>query len=150
MNFEKYTIKSREVVNNLSGLANEYSHQEINEIHLLNSLLKTEESIVIPLLQKSNVPLRELLKDAESELNKLPKVQGQTNNYLSRDLNDVFIEAEKQALKLQDEFVSVEHLFLALILKGKKSEQLFKRYGITHDNMILALKEVREIGRAHV
>ena len=143
MNFEKYTIKSREVVNNLSGLANEYSHQEINEIHLLNSLLKTEESIVIPLLQKSNVPLRELLKDAESELNKLPKVQGQTNNYLSRDLNDVFIEAEKQALKLQDEFVSVEHLFLALILKGKKSEQLFKRYGITHDNMILALKEVR-------
>ena len=112
-------------------------------INLLNSLLKTEESIVIPLLQKSNVPLRELLKDAESELNKLPKVQGQTNNYLSRDLNDVFIEAEKQALKLQDEFVSVEHLFLALILKGKKSEQLFKRYGITHDNMILALKEVR-------
>lgn len=111
MNFEKYTIKSREVVNNLSGLANEYSHQEINEIHLLNSLLKTEESIVIPLLQKSNVPLRELLKDAESELNKLPKVQGQTNNYLSRDLNDVFIEAEKQALKLQDEFVSVGIFF---------------------------------------
>ena len=71
MNFEKYTIKSREVVNNLSGLANEYSHQEINEIHLINSLLKTEESIVIPLLQKLNVPLRELLSDAETELNKL-------------------------------------------------------------------------------
>lgn len=143
MNFDKYTIKSREVVNNLSGLANEYSHQELNEIHLLNSLLKTEESIVIPLLQKSNVPLRELLKDAEDELNKLPKVQGQTNNYLSRELNEVFMEAEKQAKKLQDEFISVEHLFLALILKGKKSEQLFKRYGITYDNMILALKEVR-------
>lgn len=143
MNFDKYTIKSREVVNNLSGLANEYSHQELNEIHLLNSLLKTEESIVIPLLQKSNVPLREILKDAEDELNKLPKVQGQTNNYLSRELNEVFMEAEKQAKKLQDEFISVEHLFLALILKGKKSEQLFKRYGITYDNMILALKEVR-------
>ena len=143
MNFEKYTIKSREVVNNLSGLANEYSHQEINEIHLLNSLLKTEESIVIPLLQKLNIPLRELISGAEDQLNKLPKIQGQTQNYLSRDLNDIFLEAEKQAKKLQDDFVSVEHLFLALILKGKKSEQLFKRYGITYDAVMLALKEVR-------
>jgi len=89
MNFEKYTIKSREVVNNLSGLANEYSHQEINEIHLLNSLLKTEESIVIPLLQKINTPLRDLIRDAESQLNTLPKVQGQAQNYLSRELNEV-------------------------------------------------------------
>lgn len=143
MNFEKYTIKSREVVNNLSGLANEYSHQEINEIHLLNSLLKTEESIVIPLLQKINVPLRDLLADAEVELNKLPKVQGQSQNYLSRDLNDVFLEAEKQAKKLQDDFVSVEHLFLALILKGKKSQQLLKKYGISYDAIMVSLKDVR-------
>ncbi len=143
MNFEKYTIKSREVVNNLSGLANEYSHQEINEIHLLNSLLKTEESIAIPLLQKINIPLRELIRDADNELNKLPKIQGQTQNYLSRELNDIFTEAEQQAKKLQDDFVSVEHLFLALILKGKKSEQLLKKYGITYDAIILALKEVR-------
>lgn len=143
MNFEKYTIKSREVVNNLSGLANEYSHQEINEIHLLNSLLKTEESIVIPLLQKINVPLRELITDADNELNKLPKVQGQTQNYLARDLNEVFLEAENQAKKLQDDFVSVEHLFLALILKGKKSEQLLKKYGISYDAIMLALKDVR-------
>ncbi len=143
MNFEKYTIKSREVVNNLSGLANEYSHQEINEIHLLNSLLKTEESIAIPLLQKINIPLRELIRDADNELNKLPKIQGQTQNYLSRELNDIFTEAEQQAKKLQDDFVSVEHLFLALILKGKKSEQLLKKYGITYDAIMLALKEVR-------
>jgi len=143
MNFDKYTIKSREVVNNLSGLANEYSHQEINEIHLLNSLLKTEESIAIPLLQKINVPLRDFISDAENELNKLPKVQGQSQNYLSRELNDVFVEAEKQAKKLQDDFVSVEHLFLALILKGKKTQQLFKRYGISYDAVMVALKDVR-------
>ncbi|MBI9031646.1 ATP-dependent chaperone ClpB [bacterium] len=143
MNFEKYTIKSREVVNNLSGLANEYSHQEINEIHLLNSLLKTEESIVIPLLQKINTPLRDLIRDAESQLNTLPKVQGQAQNYLSRELNEVFLEAEKEAKKLQDDFISVEHLFLALILKGKKCGQLFKKYGITYDAIMLALKDVR-------
>ncbi len=143
MNFDKYTIKSREVVNNLNLLANEYSHQELTEIHLLMSLLKVEDSIVVSLLQKINCRLKDFINDTKDELLKLSKIEGYTQVYLSKELNDILIEAEKQAKKLQDEYISVEHLFLALLTKAKKTQNLFKKYQIEYDKILVALKEVR-------
>ena len=143
MNIEKYTVKSREVVNNMQLLANENAHQEISELHLMMSLLKTENSIVITILQKLNCPLKSLIYDLENILNKVSSVQGYSQNYLSKELNEVFIEAEKQAKKLQDDFISIEHLFLSLVLKTTKISELFNKYHITYDTVLFSLKEVR-------
>jgi ATP-dependent Clp protease ATP-binding subunit ClpB len=143
MNLERYTIKSREVVNNLQLLANEYSHQELTEIHLLMSLLKTEDSLMLPLLQKIDCPIRELMIEVKKELEKLPQVNGNIQIYLSNDLNNIFIEAEKQAKNLQDDYISVEHILLALVLKARMTDKLFKKYSIEYNSILLALKEIR-------
>lgn len=143
MNLNQYTVKSREVVNNLSVLAGEWGHQEITVWHLLLSLLKTEDSIVLPVLQKAEVNLKSLLADLDHELNSLPRLTGYSQQYLSSELNEVFIEAEKQAKKLQDDYVSVEHIFLALILKGKKTDTLLRKAQITYEKILSVLKEIR-------
>ncbi len=143
MNLNQYTIKSREIVNNLQILANEYGHQEISVFHLFLSLLNTEDSTVLPILQKSEVPIQPLLLDLKLEINALPKLTGYTQHFLSPDLNEVFIEAEKQAKKLQDDYISVEHLYLALILKGKKTDSIFKKYHINYEKTLTVLKDIR-------
>ncbi|HPY97002.1 MAG TPA: ATP-dependent chaperone ClpB [Candidatus Cloacimonadota bacterium] len=143
MNLNKYTIKSREIVENLQILAHEMGHQEITEFHLLMSLLKTEDSIVLPILQKleSNVP--NLVKDVDAELKKIPRVSGYSQIYLSAEVNQIMLEAEKQASKLQDDYVSVEHLFLALLQKANKSAYLIKKYAIDYNKVLLVLKDIR-------
>lgn len=143
MNIEKYTVKSREVINNLQLMANEYSHQEITEIHLFISLLKTEDSIIIPILQKLNCNIKSLSEALNQELNKISKIHGFTQVYLSKELNEIFIESEKQAQKLQDDYISVEHLFLALVLKTKKLNNILNTYNINYDSILIALKDIR-------
>ncbi len=143
MNLNQYTIKSREVIENLQVLTNEYGHQEIGEYHLLTSLLKTEDSIVIPILQKLQCNIPALAGDVESELKRIPRVSGYSQLYLSQEVNNILMEAEKQAKKLQDDYVSVEHIFLALILKAQKSAQLIKKHRIEYDKVLLSLKDIR-------
>jgi len=124
-------------------LAHEMGHQEIGEFHLLMSLLKTEDSIVLPILQKQDCNIGGFAKDIDAELKSLPRVSGYSQVYLSGDLNQIFIEAEKQAKKLQDDYVSVEHLLLALLQKAKKSANLIKKYAIDYNKVLQALKEIR-------
>ena len=111
MNISKFTQKSVEAVQNCEKLAYEYGNQQIDQEHLLVSLLKLEDSLIMKLVTKMGISGGQFLNEAEQALNKLPKVSGGGQVYLSNDLNKVLISAEDEAKAMGDEYVSVEHLF---------------------------------------
>lgn len=143
MNFNQYTQKSKEIVQHLEMLCHEYAHQEINEFHLMISLLSIDESIVIPIFQKLQININQLKQDIIQEIHKIPRVSGNQQIYLSSHVAQIFSEAEKQAKKLQDDYVSVEHILLGLVLKADKSAMLIKKYQISYDQILMILKEIR-------
>ena len=142
MNTQRFTLKSQELVNSTQSLAMTYGNQEITDLHLLLAMLQMEDGLVVPVLQKLEIPLPRLTEAVESSLNKLPKVSG-GEIYLSREMLDIFHQAEKEADQMADEYISLEHLFLALLEKGKAASALLKGMGIKHDNVLRALKEIR-------
>ncbi len=145
MNIQKFTQKSIEAVNQCESLAYEYGNQQIEQEHLLYSLLTIEDSLILKLIQKMGINPQEFVNKAEDALAGLSKVSGSNSRvYVSGDLNKVLIGAEKEAKQLGDEYVSVEHLFLAMIKNADRVvERLFKEYGITRDEFLKALSSVR-------
>ncbi|MDD3464029.1 MAG: ATP-dependent chaperone ClpB [Candidatus Cloacimonetes bacterium] len=142
MNAQKLTLKSQEALQAMQALAEEYGHQEIRDLHLLAALLRQSDSLVLPALQKLEVNLSKLTGDLENALAKLPRVSG-SQVYLSQEVLDVMHQAEKDADKLQDDYISLEHLLLALLEKGKEAGKLLKSMGASPDKLLLALKELR-------
>ena len=142
MNAQKFTLKSQEALQAMQALAEEYGHQEIRDLHLLAALLRQSDSLVLPALQKLEVNLSKLTGDLENALAKLPRVSG-SQVYLSQEVLDVMHQAEKDADKLQDDYISLEHLLLALLEKGKEAGKLLKSMGASSDKLLLALKELR-------
>ncbi|HOH48617.1 MAG TPA: ATP-dependent chaperone ClpB [Candidatus Syntrophosphaera sp.] len=142
MNAQKFTLKSQEALQAMQALAEEYGHQEIRDLHLLAALLRQSDSLVLPALQKLEVNLSKLTGDLENALAKLPRVSG-SQVYLSQEVLDVMHQAEKDADKLQDDYISLEHLLLALLEKGKEAGKLLKSMGASPDKLLLALKELR-------
>ena len=145
MNIQKFTQKSIEAVNRCESLAYEYGNQQLEQEHLLYSLLTIEDSLILKLIQKMGIEPKDFTERAESALAGVNKVQGGDSRvYVSGDLNKVLIGAETEAKQLGDEYVSVEHLFLALIRNASRSvSKLFKEYGITRDRFLKALSSVR-------
>ncbi len=145
MNIKKFTQKSIEAVNQCEQLAYEYGNQQIEQEHLLYSLLSIEDSLILKLIQKMGIDPGEFQNRAQSALAGVTKVQGSNSQvYVSGDLNKVLLDAETEAKALGDEYVSVEHLFLSLIKKADRTiSQLFKEYGITRDSFLKALSTVR-------
>ena len=143
MNINRFTQKSVESINNSQKIAMDHGNQALEQVHLLLSLLQVEDSLIAKLLQKMGIPLDSFTRAVEEKINALPKVSG-GQQYFSQDANKVVMNAEDHAKAMGDEYVSVEHIFLALLKDGDKTiRELFKEFGITKEKFLSALSSVR-------
>ncbi len=147
MNLQKYTQKSMEAVQAAQSLTIRHSNQQMEQVHLLAALLE-QEGLVSELFRKMGVDPAAVLRDCETAIDKLPRVSGggmQADKiYVSREVEEALNDAEAQADKMKDEYVSVEHILLGLLQKaGSACEGIFSAHGIRRDAVLGALKEVR-------
>lgn len=143
MNISKFTQKSMEAVERCQKLAYEYGNQEIEEEHLLYSLLTIEDSLILKLIEKMGIQKEHFVNRAENAVSKRVKVQG-GQVYVGRELNQVLTSAEDEARQMGDEYVSVEHLFLSMIKHpNKEIKAIWTEYGITRERFLQALSTVR-------
>ncbi len=143
MNISKFTQKSMQAVEQCQKLAYEYGNQEIEQEHLLYSLLTIEDSLILKLIERMEIHKEHFLNRVEQALNARTKVQG-GQVYMGQHLNKVLISAEDEAKRLGDEYVSVEHLFLAMLkYPSREISALWKEYGITTERFLKALSTVR-------
>ncbi len=143
MNINKFTQKSIQAVNDLEKTAYEYGNQELEQEHLLMSLLRQEDSLILKLISKMEIQTEHFVNRVDQALNKRVKVSG-GQPYVGQYLNKVLISAEDEAKQMGDEYVSVEHLFLALLDNPSPSvKEIFKEYGITRERFLKALSTVR-------
>ena len=143
MNIQKFTQNSVLAVQNTEKIAYEYGNQEIEEEHLLYSLLKLDDSLILKLIEKMDINTEHFIGRVEDALEKCVKVQGGDLRF-GRYLNEVLNNAEDEAKAMGDDYVSVEHLFLAMIKKPNKGvKAIFTEYGITRDRFLGVLAQVR-------
>src|ERR1041385_9248056 len=142
MNFNKYTVKAQEAVQRAQELAQQRDHSELTPLHLLAALLGENEGVVVPILQKVGANVSRIGQMIESELERMPKATG-TQLGLGRTTQDVFAKAQKEADRLKDEYVSTEHLLLALADVKSSAKELLSLNAVTHDAILNALKDVR-------
>ena len=143
MNINKFTQKSIEAVNQCEKIAYDHGHQEIDQEHFLYSLLTIDDSLIASLLEKMGINKETFLSQVQDLLNKKPKVSG-GQVYMSNDLNQVLLHGEDEMKAMKDEYVSVEHLFLAMIKHPNKAvKELFRAYGITRDRFLQVLLQIR-------
>ncbi|MBI3111582.1 MAG: ATP-dependent chaperone ClpB [Ignavibacteriales bacterium] len=145
MNFNKFTIKSQEAVQNAQEIAASYGNQAIEPEHLLAALVQDAEGVVVPILQKLGANVNYLKIKVNEVLEKLPKTQGPAaSRYVSPTLAMVFEAAQKEAAALKDEYISTEHLVLGLIdEKSSGGGKLLRDQGVTKEGVYKALKDVR-------
>lgn len=143
MNLQKFTQKSLEAIQNAQSMAVEYGNPQIDQQHLLATLLTQEDGLIPQLLQKMGTNVNGLLQGTEAEIRKLPRVSG-GQTYLSADLEKTLVASEKLAENMNDEYVSVEHIFMALINSPNGVlKSIFKQYQITKDSFMKILVSVR-------
>jgi len=146
MNIEKFTMKAQEALQAAKGAAEQRKHQQIDVEHLLTALLTQKEGIVIPIIQKLGSNPNLILSQLEGEFNRIPKVTGGGAGqvYLSSRLNEILNAAWKEAERLTDEYLSTEHLFIAISdEKGGAASQILQRNGVTKDAIFRVLQEIR-------
>jgi ATP-dependent Clp protease ATP-binding subunit ClpB len=149
MDINRFTQKSQEALQSAQTKALRYGHQEVDAEHLLLALLEQPEGLVPRLLGRMNVPVELLIAEIEKEVERRPKVSGPGAEagkiYLTQRLQQVFVAAEDEARRLKDEYVSVEHLMLALIEEGAKTPagRILARFHVTRDAFLSALTAVR-------
>jgi ATP-dependent Clp protease ATP-binding subunit ClpB len=143
--WDKFTLKSQEAIKMASSLANENGQPEVLPLHLLMALVEDKEGIIVPLLQKVGVPTEQLLTAARHALGQLPKVSGAASEPgLSSAMQKVLNDASKEAADFKDEYVSTEHLLLALAqLKKDPAQMLLASLGATRENILQGLTSVR-------
>ena len=143
MNISKFTQKSIEAVQGCEKVAYEFGNQEIDQEHLLYSLLISEDSLILKLIEKMDINKDYFVNRVKEALEKKVKVQG-GDLRISNDLNKVLISAEDDAKAMGDEYISVEHLFLSLIrYQNKGIKEIFKEFGINKERFLQALATVR-------
>ena len=143
MNISKFTQKSMQAVEQSEKLAYEYGNQEIEQEHLLYALLTLEDSLILKLIEKMEIHKEHFLNRCEQALNKRVKVQG-GQVYVGKDLNKALISAEDEAKQMGDEYVSVEHLFLAMMkYPNREIKEVFREYGINRERFLQVLSMVR-------
>ena len=144
MNISKFTQKSLEAVQNCEKLAYEHGNQQIEQEHLLYSLLTIDDSLILKLVTKMGISGEMFTDEALRNVEKLPKVSGSGQVYVSSDLNKVLVSAEDEAKAMGDEYVSVEHLFLSMLRQPDRTvKEMFRQYGITRESFLQALSTVR-------
>lgn len=149
MNLQKFTQKSIEAIQNAQSYAVEYGNPQIEQQHLLAAFLRQEEGLIPGLLQKMNVNVNGFLQAVENEVKKLPRVSGGGQTYVASDLEKTLVAAERLAGNMTDEYVSVEHIFMAMVNEPNRAlKEIFRQYGVTKEGFMKALAEVR--GNARV
>src|ERR1700747_1935371 len=144
LRFEKMTVKAQESVQSAQEVAAQHENQQIAPIHLLAALVAQTDGVVPPLLARLGIHTEALTQEIEREIGRLPKVQGFAQQHMGRPLNDVLEQAFKEADSFKDEFVSTEHLFLAIARRDRDpAGQLLKRQGASHEAILQALAGVR-------
>ncbi len=145
MQIEKFTLKAQEALQEAKAIAERKNHQQIEVEHLLMALLGQKEGTVIPILQKLGANLDLITSQIEDELNRIPKVTGGGVGqvYLSSRLNEIFNQAWKEAGRLMDEYLSTEHLLIAITDEKGPSSQILKRNGVTKDAIFRVLQDIR-------
>ena len=148
MNISKFTQKSLQAVQDLEKTAYEFGNQEVEQEHLLYNLLKQEDSLILKLIEKMEIQKEHFLNRVEQALNARTKVSG-GQPYIGQYLNKALVTAEDEAKTMGDEYVSVEHLFLALLNNPSPSmKKIWNEYGITRERFLQALSTVRGNQRA--
>lgn len=144
MNFNNYTIKAQESIQRASDVAKELRHQSIENAHLLKALLVLDESIIPFMLRKIGVNTTFLGKKLDEYLETYPKIDGATGgSYLSNDLHATLEIANKEAGRLQDEFITLEHLLIALVKSKNGVASLLKEQGVTEKNLGAVVEDIR-------
>lgn len=143
MNINKFTQASMQAIANCENLATRYGNQEIEQEHLLYALLELDNSLIKSLIEKMEINVEHFVDRAEKAIDKRVKVQG-GNSYVGQDLNKVLTMAEDEMKAMGDEYVAVEHLFLAMIkYPNKEIKAIWDEYGITRERFLMALQTVR-------
>ncbi len=144
MKFDKFTIKAQEALAQANNTASENGNQEIEDLHLMDALLGQTDGIILPILEKLEINTSELKAKVEKEIDKMPKVQGGAlQTYLGSNLNYVLSAAFKEAESLKDEYVSTEHLLIALIESKGFIGRLLKEYRVTKEQIYQTLVQIR-------
>ena len=142
--FEKMTVKAQEAIQQSQEIAASHENQAVEPVHLLSALIQQADGVVPPLLARLGIRLELLSQDIEKEIARLPKVQGYSQQNLSRALNDILEQSFEEAKKFKDEYVSTEHLFLAIAAADRDpAGRLLKKSGATHEAILQALAGVR-------
>ena len=143
--WDKFTVKAQEAVQRANDLASEHGNPELLPLHLLAALLEDKEGIVPPVLEKIGIGPQAVLSDIYKEIEKLPKISGSTAQAaISNETNKLLEQAFKEAANFKDEYVSTEHLLLAMThLKRDAAQQILARHGATYDAILQALTSIR-------
>jgi ATP-dependent Clp protease ATP-binding subunit ClpB len=147
MDMNRFTEKAQEALSAAQSKAIRSSHQQVDVEHLLTALLEQERGLGAAILTRANVPLEALKRRVEQELDRLPKVTGASGAadqlYITGRLNRLLTQAEDEAKRLKDQFISVEHLLLAMTEDGGATGRLWKELGISRERLMQALQEIR-------
>lgn len=143
MNYENFTIKTQQAIQDASSIANKNDNSEIGTAHILQALLEQEDGLIVPIVERIGVPSTELLKKIKDIILTYPKVSGAAQVYLSSDAQKVLAKAENEMSALHDQFLSTEHLLLAMTVVQNSVSDVLSRCGINHEAIIEALKSVR-------
>jgi ATP-dependent Clp protease ATP-binding subunit ClpB len=140
--FDKFTVKAQEAVVRAQEVTQQRDHAEMLPLHLLAALLAEKEGVVLPLMQKIGADVGRITADVGIALDALPRATG-TQTGMARAAQDVFTQAQKEADRLKDEYVSTEHLLLGLTKVKSETQAMLQQSGVTHDAILAALKDIR-------
>jgi len=144
MQFDKFTIKSQEAISGAQMAASENGHQSIEDIHMMSVMLEQKEGVMIPVLQKLEINIEELRMKIDGLIKNAPKVSGAPAQiFMGSELNNILNDAFKEARQLKDEYVSTEHILIAMAQSSGKVGEILKQYGVTRDRIYQILVEIR-------
>src|SRR5216684_2452610 len=144
LRFDKMTVKAQEALQSAQEIAGRHENQQIEPIHLLASLAAQTDGVVPPLLARLGIRADALSQDIEREIGRLPRVTGFAQQHMGEPLNDVLERAFDEAQRFKDEYVSTEHMFLAIAGRDRDpAGQLLKKHGASHEAILQALTSLR-------
>lgn len=144
MDFNQYTIKSREAVQKAQQIAVSMDNQAIEPAHLLKGMLETEQDVLSFIIEKQGGNVKYIKDELTDIISRFPKVQGAASNHLSNETNKVLVAAMDEAKKMKDEFISLEHLLLGILKITSSVSQLLKNQGLNYDNTVQVINELRK------
>ncbi len=144
---DKFTQKAQEAIAASQTIASEFNHQQVDSLHLLLSLIEQEGGVVGSLLEKLKIDTKLLETQVKKQLEVMPQItafpSGLGQIYVTRNLNEVLAQSMKEAIKLKDEYVSTEHLFLAILERGGQAKRILEHFGLATNDILESLKDIR-------